>query len=254
MAYIGKSPTPVPLSVSDLDDDIVSLAKLAGGTDGNIISYDASGDPVAIATGNDGQVLTSAGAGQPCAFEATAGGDFVKLATVTADPASDATADINGYFTSDYDVYKLYGTEVRPGTDDQDLHVRVMIADSIDSNSIYAHNLFSSYLDSTPNHSWQNNSYSDTDAPSDSWVLGSNDQGNDTEINSWVRLQIYNPLSTTRNKMMEIIRHYHADASSGAMICMYSSCWIQTTSALTGVSFHFDSGNIGGSYKLYGLK
>jgi len=43
---------------------------MAGGTDGNIISYDASGDPVAIATGSDGQVLTSAGAGAPPAFEA----------------------------------------------------------------------------------------------------------------------------------------------------------------------------------------
>ena len=70
MAYIGKQPTPVPLSASDLNDDVISLAKMASCTDGNIISYDASGDPVAIATGNDGQILTSAGAGQPCAFEA----------------------------------------------------------------------------------------------------------------------------------------------------------------------------------------
>jgi hypothetical protein len=49
---------------------------MAGGTDGNIISYDASGDPVAIATGNDGQVLTSAGAGAPPAFEDVSGGDL----------------------------------------------------------------------------------------------------------------------------------------------------------------------------------
>ncbi|MDP6583498.1 MAG: hypothetical protein QF535_02500, partial [Anaerolineales bacterium] len=42
--------------------------------DGNIISYDASGNPVAIATGNDGQILTSAGAGAPPAFEDAAGG------------------------------------------------------------------------------------------------------------------------------------------------------------------------------------
>ena len=55
---------------TNLTNDIVTLAKMAGGTDGNIISYDASGDPVAIATGNDGQVLTSTGAGSPPAFEA----------------------------------------------------------------------------------------------------------------------------------------------------------------------------------------
>ena len=70
MAYIGKQPTPVPLSASDLDDDIISLAKMASGTDGNLITYDTSGNPAAVATGNDGQILTSAGAGQPCAFEA----------------------------------------------------------------------------------------------------------------------------------------------------------------------------------------
>ena len=74
MAYIGKQPTPVPLSASDLNDDIISLAKMAGGTDGNLITYDASGNPAAVATGDDGQILTSAGAGQPPAFEAAAGG------------------------------------------------------------------------------------------------------------------------------------------------------------------------------------
>ena len=55
-------------------DNAITLAKMASGTDGNIISYDASGNPVAIATGNDGQVLTSTGAGSPPAFEALPAG------------------------------------------------------------------------------------------------------------------------------------------------------------------------------------
>ena len=55
-------------------DDSITLAKMASGTDGNIISYDASGNPVAVATGNDGQVLTSTGAGSPPVFETPAGG------------------------------------------------------------------------------------------------------------------------------------------------------------------------------------
>ena len=49
-------------------DDAVTLAKMATGTDGNLISYDASGNPVAVATGNAGQILTSAGAGAPPTF------------------------------------------------------------------------------------------------------------------------------------------------------------------------------------------
>ncbi len=54
----------------DIADNGVTLAKMASGTDGNIISYDANGDPVAVATGNAGQVLTSAGAGAPPTFQA----------------------------------------------------------------------------------------------------------------------------------------------------------------------------------------
>jgi hypothetical protein len=62
------------VSTAKIADNAITLAKLAGGTDGNIISFDASGDPVAIATGTDGQVLTSAGAGAPPAFEAISAG------------------------------------------------------------------------------------------------------------------------------------------------------------------------------------
>ena len=50
-------------------DDAVTLAKQAAGTDGQIITYDASGNPVAVGPGTDGQVLTSTGAGSPPAFE-----------------------------------------------------------------------------------------------------------------------------------------------------------------------------------------
>ena len=42
---------------------------MAAGTDGQIITYDASGNPVAVGPGTDGQVLTSTGAGSPPAFE-----------------------------------------------------------------------------------------------------------------------------------------------------------------------------------------
>jgi len=55
-------------------DNAVTLAKMAGGTDGQIITYDASGDPIAVGPGTDGQVLTSTGAGSPPAFEDAAAG------------------------------------------------------------------------------------------------------------------------------------------------------------------------------------
>lgn len=67
--------TDLNVTTGKLADDAVTLAKMAAGTDGNIISYDTSGNPVAVATGNAGQVLTSAGAGNPPTFaDAAAGG------------------------------------------------------------------------------------------------------------------------------------------------------------------------------------
>ena len=59
---------------ADIADNAITLAKMAGNTDGKIITFDASGDPVAVGPGTDGQVLTSTGAGSPPAFEAVAAG------------------------------------------------------------------------------------------------------------------------------------------------------------------------------------
>ena len=47
---------------ASLVDNAVTLAKMAGGTDGNLITYDTSGDPAYVATGTSGHVLTSGGA------------------------------------------------------------------------------------------------------------------------------------------------------------------------------------------------
>ena len=66
------------LAAAGIANDAVTLAKMASGTDGNIISYDTSGNPVAVATGSDGQVLTSSGAGAVCAFEAAASGGITQ--------------------------------------------------------------------------------------------------------------------------------------------------------------------------------
>jgi len=58
-------------------NDAVTLAKMAGGTDGNLITYDTSGDPAYVATGTATHVLTSNGADTAPTFQAVAaGGDL----------------------------------------------------------------------------------------------------------------------------------------------------------------------------------
>ncbi len=59
----------VGVPTASIQDDAVTLAKMAAGTDGNLITYDASGNPAHVATGSSGQVLTSNGAGAAPTFQ-----------------------------------------------------------------------------------------------------------------------------------------------------------------------------------------
>lgn len=90
--------------VNTVADDAIGLGQMASGTDGNLITYDASGNPAHVATGNDGQVLTSAGAGAAPAFEAlpTGGGwEFVSSVTASTSSTVAFTTMATGY---DYQV------------------------------------------------------------------------------------------------------------------------------------------------------
>jgi hypothetical protein len=70
---------------------------MASGTDGEILTYDASGNPVAVSVGTDGQVLTSTGVGSPPAFEAAAAGGITEADEwrLTADVTSDSFLTTN---------------------------------------------------------------------------------------------------------------------------------------------------------------
>jgi len=67
-ATATSAPGAGSIGTVQLADNATTLAKMASGTDGNIISYDTSGNPVAVATGSAGQFLKSAGAGAVPSF------------------------------------------------------------------------------------------------------------------------------------------------------------------------------------------
>ena len=115
MAYIGASPPATALTASDIADgiiseakmanDAISLAELKAGTDGELISWDASANPVAIGAGTSGHFLKSQGAGSVPVF-AAAGGDAVKLASGTVSSGTSSVV-IDGYFSSTYENFEI---------------------------------------------------------------------------------------------------------------------------------------------------
>ena len=68
-AVTGAKIADDTVAEANMANDAISLTELKAGTDGQIITYDASGNPTAVGPGTDGQVLTSTGAGSPPAFE-----------------------------------------------------------------------------------------------------------------------------------------------------------------------------------------
>ena len=92
MAYIGKIPAAAALTSSDIADSIITEAKMAddaisltelkAGTDGEVISWDASGNPVAIGAGTSGHFLKSQGAGSQPVFAAAGGGKIGQVVSV----------------------------------------------------------------------------------------------------------------------------------------------------------------------------
>ena len=81
------------VKTTGIADDAVTTDKLAGGTDGHVITYDASGNPTTVGPGTDGQVLTSTGAGSPPAFEA-----------IPASGISDVVSDTSPQLGGDLDA------------------------------------------------------------------------------------------------------------------------------------------------------
>ena len=88
-------------------DDAVTLAKMASGTAGNLITYDASGDPTAVATGTATHVLTSNGAGAAPTFQAAGGGSSFFQGSFTRDVSTaSGTQAITGVgFEPDFIIF-----------------------------------------------------------------------------------------------------------------------------------------------------
>jgi len=93
-----------------LADDAVGLAQMASGTDGNLITYDASGDPAAVAVGTSGQVLTSNGAGSAPTMQAGGGVTECDQWRLTTDFQGNATPIASNLERNDCNSFGLLGT------------------------------------------------------------------------------------------------------------------------------------------------
>ena len=96
------------LPTAGLVDDAVTLAKMAAGTAGNLITYDASGNPAAVTTGTAGQKLTSNGTGAAPTFQ----NEALRVPVFFSDQTTDWTTGTKVTFTWRFGATTLSSTPV----------------------------------------------------------------------------------------------------------------------------------------------
>jgi len=221
---------------ASIRDDAVTLAKLAAGTDGELITWDASGDPAAVAVGTATHVLTSNGAGAAPTFQAAGGGAWAKVANSTGG-TDVASIEYTALGTKDIWM-RLRGVSTNSGGG-QSLRLQIAQGGSfVTSGTGYnSAGFFSEGSDAIAISDLRDASYVDLD-PGRSGVPASVDAIRDYTID----ITILNPGGTTEHKAF---RAYWTGTNDGAgMMGFLSGSFDTNTTALSGFKVYGSSSNI----------
>ena len=182
-------------------------------------------------------------------WAAAGGGAMTYLATETDTNVSALSLD--GYFTSDYDVYKYFfnGTAATANTD-TGFRFRQGDADVTASN--YRSICGGAYRNSGGQGTVQ------VGAWDSSYIyLSSGDNTNNIKYPVNVEVTLYNPLATDRYKECNINSVGWDSGTDPTLIRSFMGSGYyhaDDTTALSGASFFYDGGNITGTVQLYGIK
>lgn len=120
MSYIGKTPTAVPLTASDISDSIITSAKISDGTIAQADISDQAINEAKMQISNaptNGYMLTAQSGNTGGMTWAEAGsGSLVHIAT-TVVSSDTGYVNFNNCFTADYDVYRCHWSNFYNGSD-----------------------------------------------------------------------------------------------------------------------------------------
>jgi hypothetical protein len=226
---------------------------MASGTDGVIITYDASGNPAHVGPGSDGEVLTSTGAGSPPAFEAAGGGGAWTF--LSSQSTTSATNVVFNSLIDDstYFAYKWY-VILKPSE-----HSRLKVEWSEDNGSSYVANL--NYQQLMNRAASGSDKYISYISSGQGTLMIGNDSGAQIQSgdDKWFQMEmtmIY-PEKADANTMVHWIAHY---TNGGSTIWNSGTAGVNGVSAVDAVKFTLvEDANTNATaftdaiFKMYGL-
>lgn len=224
----------------------VDVEDLASGTDGELITWDSSGNPTTVAVGTAGHVLTSNGAGAAPTFQAASGGggDWTLVSSATA--SSSASIDFTG-LSSTYHAYKIIITGWVPATDASFPYMRT----STDNGSTWD--------SGASDYNWFFDLVVPTTSPTitrvgdnaDSQIRLGGTLGTGVNEEQCWEITLFNPSDAVYAK---VIGHGHTINDDG-VVRFTQFCGTRLTAAdVDAIQFFCSSGNIAsGEFRLYGL-
>lgn len=221
----------------------VSVSDLDTGTDGELITWDSSGNPATVSTGTAGHILTSNGAGAAPTFQANAGSGGAWEFIATASPSTVAAVDFTD-LSSSYFAYCFSFIYMHPATDGVDLYMRTSTnnGSSFDSGA-------SDYVSGLSE--LNNISYSpQADATAAFMEIGHSLGNASTPESSYGNIFLY---TQPGSLYPTIIGHLFNVNGTAINNCVIGGMRLSTTAA-DAVRFQFSSGNISAAFiKVYGL-
>ena len=201
-----------------------------GITDGTIVNADINASAAIASTKLSGSL-----------------GSYIFLGETTA--SNVATVDLNGYFTSDYDIYKIFIDGLYGSVNDVRVLMRFATTGSytVQTSNYYSANA-TAYQYSGSQGVYGEGAFNNASAIICEYISSTSSQQSNIE------LTLYNPLTTSYVKS-------YTNSFSGRVGNITQSrsgagggSWNDTT-AITGVRFIMDSGNISArKIKIYGIK
>ena len=184
-------------------------------------------------------------------------GNMTLIKDITLSSAAGTISFLNGasnvVFDGTYDSYVFKFINIHLATNGQNFTFQADTGTNTSYNQTITSTSFTAYHGENGNSGTLSYGASGDQAQGSAFQSLCEDLGNDADQSYCGELQIFSPSSTVfvKHFMATGNEAYHSDYSNNATVAGY----LNTTSAITGLQFKMESGNIdAGIIKLYGIK